>query len=262
MDTRRHIRITYIVLFGTIIFTCFLPVSAQAQRQRVWHGFRQTYPGAVAVGIAGGGNFNFGLNGPTADCNCEYDNGSGFGYHAGVHLDFFINRWFGLRLQGLFEDHSSSYAKERTAELYRIDGGIEQVSLERRSEVSLQYVSTSFSAVWFTGPGGLYLLTGVGAGFFAEGTLKEEEFITTPGLTFPSTGSSVLLYKDDELSSFGDVGVRASLLFGIGVDFPLGRGAALAPEIQADIPITSVMDGNADWRLPTFRASFALRFGL
>jgi hypothetical protein len=263
MDTRRRsLRILHIVLLGTIVSLCAFSATANAQRHRVWHGFRQAYPGAIAIGLSGGGNFNLGINGPTADCNCSYDNGSAFGYHAGIHFDIFVNRYFGLRLQGLFEDHSSTYMKERTAELYRIDGGIEQVNLERRSEVSLQYISTSFSALWFTGPGGLYLITGVGAGFYAEGTLKEEEYITTPGLTYPSTGNNVLLYKDDALDAFGDVGVRAALLFGVGLDLPLGRGVAIAPEIQADIPVTSVMDGNADWRLPVFRASFVLRFGL
>ncbi len=263
MDTRRRcLRIVHIVLLGALVSLCAWPATAQAQRNRVWHGFRQAYPGAIAIGLSGGGNLNVGINGPAADCNCAYDNGNGFGYHAGLQFDIFINRYFGLRLQGLFEDHSSTYVKERTADLYRIDGGLEEVNLERRSEVSLQYISTSFSALWFTGPRGLYLITGVGAGFYVEGNLKEEEFITTPGLTYPSTGNNVLLYRDGALDMYGDVGVRASLLFGVGLDFPLGRGAALAPEVQADIPITSVVDGNADWRLPVFRASFVLRFGL
>lgn len=262
MDSRRLHRFLFAALIGAVVSLCVLPAGAQAQRYRIWHGFRQAYPGAVAFGISGGGNFNLGINGPEVDCNCAHENGSGFGYHAGIHLDFFVNRYFGLRLQGLYEDHSSTYTHERVADLYRIDGSLEQVRLERRSDVSLQYVTTSFSAVWFTGPGGLYILTGVGAGFYTGGTLKEEEFLTTPGLVFPSTGSNRLVYKDDALDVFDDVGVRASLLIGLGLDFPLGRSAALAPELQADIPITSVMDGNADWRLPVIRGSIALRFGL
>ncbi len=261
MDSR-----TYATLPALLIGLCLLstvsPDTALAQRNRVWHGFSRAYPGAIAVGLAGGGNLNLGLNGPAADCNCDYDNGNGTGYHAGLHLDFFINRWFGLRLQGLYEDHSTEYMKNRTAELYVIDGGIEEVNLERRSEVELQYFSTSFSALWFTGPYGLYLLTGVGAAFYTQGTLKEEEYIITPGLTFPVSGSNRLTYKDGPLDTYGDVGLRASLLVGLGWDFPLGRGAAIAPELQADIPITAVMDGNADWRVPVLRASLALRFGL
>ncbi len=261
MDSRTYASLPAL-LIGLFLLSAASPDTAIAQRHRIWHGFSRTYPGAIAVGLSGGGNVNLGLNGPAADCDCEYDNGAGTGYHAGIHLDFFINRWFGLRLQGLYEDHSTEYVKKRTAELYVINGGIEQVNLERRSAVALQYFSTSFSALWFTGPSGLYLLTGVGAAFYTEGTLKEEEYLTTPGLIFPTTGNNHLTYKDGSLDAFGDVGLRASLVVGLGWDFPVGRTAAIAPELQADIPITAVMDGNADWRIPVIRGSVSLRFGL
>lgn len=237
--------------------------SADAQRFGRYHGYRQTYPGAIAVGLQVGGNGNYALNGPTADCNCTFDNGSDFGYHAGLHLDILVNRWFGVRLQGLYEDLSTTYATDRPAEIYVDDGSLVSITAQHRAEVDLQYATVSFSALWMTGAGGLYLLSGAGAGFYLDGHILEEEYISDPpGLLYPETRSSRIVYRDEKLDANEETEIRALLMLGAGYDLPLGRGAALAPELQLDIPITSVVSGSPDWRIATLRASFVLRFGL
>ena len=198
-----------------------------------------------------------------AECDCDYSQGSSFEYHAGIHLDILVNRWFALRLQGLFEDHSTEYQKDVTRDLFLVTGETVPVTLDHRSEISLQYINTSFSAIWFTGPRGLFLLTGVGVGFYLDGTLTEKAYLKTPGYTFPQSGTSVYTYHADEpLEETQTINTRASVLLGIGYDLPVSRGVTIAPELQADIPITSVTTERSDWRIPVFRASFVLRFGL
>jgi hypothetical protein len=252
------------ILRSVIVLIClltFLP-ELQAQRLRNYHGFRQTYPGAIAIGLQTGANFNLGAGGPNAACNCDFDGGSGIGYHAGIHLAVMVNPLFGIRLQGLYEDYSGIYEADFPANVYGDDGAAASVTARRRAEVGLQYFGTSFMLTWFTGPSGLYLLSGAGAGFFVDGTVRDEEFLLTPGYVYPSTGNSMLLHSDGALDNTDEPVMRAALILGVGYDLPLGRGMAVAPEIQFDYPLTSVVDGNADWSVTTIRASVVLRFGL
>ncbi|MBR9974445.1 MAG: outer membrane beta-barrel protein [Bacteroidetes bacterium] len=246
----------------TIGLILMLHTNATAQRRGNTHGFQQTYPGAIAIGVSAGANFNFGVDGPANVCDCDFEGGSGIGYHAGLHLDIMVNRVFGLRLQGLFEDHSSIYEVDRIATTYTQDGQAVEISTRRRDEVEIQYLSTAFLITWFTGPQGLYLLSGASAGFFLEGNIRDEEFLLTPGHVYSQTGTNQYLVSDAPLDAGSDPQIRGGLVLGVGYDFALGRGMAVAPEFQMDYPLTSVVEGNADWRIPTLRASIALRFGL
>ncbi|MFA6234514.1 MAG: hypothetical protein WC824_10085 [Bacteroidota bacterium] len=115
---------------------------------------------------------------------------------------------------------------------------------------------------WFTGPEGLYVLAGAGAGFFIDGTLRDEEYIVSPGYVYPGTGTSKTVFSDEALDANHDPALRAGLVFGLGYDLPLFQGMSVAPELQFDYPLTSVVEGNADWNIPTLRASIALRFGI
>ncbi len=244
-----------------ILTLSLMSTQLQAQRRVSPHGFRVTYPGAVAIGLQGGSNWNYGINGPAAFCDCAFESGSDLSYHAGIHLDFYLNRWFGLRLQGLYEDQSTVYTKDWRTTVFRADGSQEDVELQRRSEVDAQYASISFHALWLTGAGGLYVLTGAEAGFFLDGSYLEEEFITTEDLVFTG-GSSHRILADESLDASTDVYTRAVLVLGAGYDIALARGAALAPEIQIGFPLTSVVKGNSDWRLLVFRGGLNIRFGI
>ncbi len=235
---------------------------ALSQRLRNSHGFRQTYPGAVAVGIVAGPSFNFGIDGPKAECDCRFDGGNDIGYHAGLHFDIMISRSIALRLQGLYEDHSTVYLKDFSGSTFGDDGAPAAISLQRRAEVSLQYFGSSFMLLWLSGPKGLYFVAGAGAGFFMDGTIRDEEFIVTPGYVYPGSGSSASLFRDEQLDENEEILLRAGLVLGVGYDLPLGRGVSLAPEVQIDFPLTSVVDSNPDWIIPTLRTSVALRFGI
>jgi hypothetical protein len=248
------------VLFSLLVLLTVNPTFSQ--RLRNAHGFRQSYPGAIAIGFAAGANFNLGIEGPKAECDCTFDGGSDIGYHAGIHFDIMISRSIALRLQGLYEDHSTVYVKDYSGSTFGEDGAPTVIALQRRAEVGLQYFSTSFMLAWLSGPRGLYFLAGAGAGFFLDGTIRDEEFIVTPGYVYPESGSSATLFRDEALDVGEEIPVRAGLLVGIGYDLPLGRGVSLAPELQFDFPLTSVVDSNSKWNIPTLRTSMALRFGI
>ena len=256
-------RITGILIFLSLILLTSVTESQAQRRYRLWHGFRQTYPGAIAIGFQAGGSGSYAFNGPRAACNCEFDNGSGLGYHAGMHLEIFVNRYFGLRFQGNYEALSTTYTKDVPGTVYLSDGSFAEIVAERRIEADMKYAIVYFDAVWFTGAGGLYFLTGAGAGFYLDGSILEEEYLREPSdLLYPQTGSSRIVYRDEALDASSETEIRALLSAGIGYDLPLGRGAVLAPEFQFDFPLTSVVSGNADWRVATLRASMVLRFGL
>lgn len=177
-------------------------------------------------------------------------------------MDINVNPLFGIRLQGLYEDHSAIYETDFAANVYGEDGAPASVAARRRADVGVQYFGASFMLTWFTGPSGLYLLSGAGAGFFIEGTIRDEEYLLTPGFVYPSTGSSTLLFRDGAIDEGSELALRAGLIIGVGYDLPLSRGLTVAPELQFDYPLTSVLDDNADWSIPTIRASVALRFGI
>ncbi len=257
-NTSAIIRISTIAFILTII----LVTESAAQRIPHAHGFRQAYPGAIAVGLEAGPNFNFGLTGPPNECNCVFDGGNGVGYHAGVHLDIFINRWFGIRLHGLYEDYSTEYVKDYSSPMLVSDGSSAVVDFHRRAEVGLRYFGTAFALTWYSGLNGLYLMAGATAGFYLDGTLRDEEFITSPNYTYAASGTSSRMLADENLDTQHDPLLRAGLLLGVGYDFPIVRGFTVAPEVQLDYPLTSVLDGTADWKIPTLRSSIVLRFGI
>ncbi len=244
------------------LFAFVVTPAVHGQRLKNSHGFNQTYPGSIAIGLQAGPNFNFGASGPYAACDCVFDGGSDIGYHAGIHLDIMVNRWFGLRLQGLYEDYSTVYVNDYSGSIFGDDGSPADVSMQRRAEVGLNYFGTSFQFVWFAGPNGLYVLAGASAGFFIDGTILDEEYIVSPGYIYPASGTGKTTFVDESLDTNRDPLMRAGLVFGLGYDLPLSRGFTIAPELQFDYPLSSVVDGNADWNIPTLRASVALRFGI
>lgn len=255
---------TRIVAF--FLLTCtislLMPLESGAQRLGNPHGFRQTYPGALAIGLAAGANANLGVGGPENVCNCDFESGSGIAYHAGLHLDIMVNQLFGLRLQGLFEDHSGIYEADRSVMTYSQDGAPVQVNARRRDEVQISYLSTAFLVSWYTGASGIYLLAGASAGFFVDGNVRDEEYITTPGFVYANAQSSRMVFSDRPIDDGSDVQVRGGLVVGVGFDMPLARGLAIAPELQFEYPLTPVVAGNDDWSIPTLRASVVFRFGL
>ncbi|MBR9978993.1 MAG: outer membrane beta-barrel protein [Bacteroidetes bacterium] len=248
------------LLVGMLL--CLFVTDGLAQYRRNHHGFRQTYPGAIAIGFSAGPNLNFGGSGPAVACDCEFDGGYGIGYHAGIHADIYVNRFIGLRLQGLYEDHSSTYVKSISINAYSENGAPAAVDAERRAEVDLQYISSSFMLLWFTGMEGLYFLAGASAGFFVDGNLSDEEFIVTPGYVYPGTGSNRQIFGNEALDAQQDPSLRAGLVVGAGYALVLSRGVALTPELQFDYPLTTVVEGNAEWSIPTLRATLGLTIGL
>lgn len=115
--------------------------------------------------------------------------------------------------------------------------------------------------LWFTGAGDLFLSLGAGAGFFMGGTVLDQETLTTPGI-FYQQGSNKVVYHDGNLDEIADPGLRAALILGIGYDLALSRGLALSPEVQFDLPLTSVTSEDSDWKQMALRFSVVLRLGI
>ena len=254
-------RIAAFILLACAMFL-LVPADASAQRSGDRHGFRQTYPGSLAIGLAAGANANLGTGGPSNICDCDFESGSGVAYHAGMQLDIMVNRMFGIRFQGLYEDHSSIYEADRSVVTYSQDGAPVQVNARRRDEVQISYLSTAFLVSWYTGASGIYLLAGASAGFFVDGNVRDEEYITTPGFVYTTSQSNRMVFSDGPVDAGSEVQVRGGLVLGVGFSMPLARGMAIAPELQFDYPLTSVVEGNDDWSIPTMRASVVFRFGL
>lgn len=260
MTQSARIVLRFTLLVGILL--CVLVTDSLAQYLRNQHGFRRTYPGAIAIGFSAGPNFNVGSSGPTVACDCEFDGGYGIGYHAGIHVDIYVNRFIGLRLQGLYEDHSTVYVKDVSIDAYSENGTPLAIDAERRAEVDLQYISSSFMLLWFTGMDGLYFLAGASTGFFVDGNVRDEEYIMTPGYVYPGLESNRQLFGDEALDAQQDPSLRAALVVGVGYAIGLSRGVAVIPELQFDYPLTSVVEGNAGWSIPTLRASLGLNIGL
>jgi hypothetical protein len=255
-----HSRLHTVVPF-LIVFAVLATADVSAQRSVIPHGFAARYPGALTVGVAGGPLVLLGSGGPTGTCNCEYDEGGGSGFNAGLAFDVYINSVLGLRLQGMFESHSAVFSKNLTRNLFSSDGSPVSAQAERRFEADLQYAAVSMHVLWFTGAGNLFLSAGAGAGFFVDGTALDQETLTTPGV-FYQQGSNRAVYHDGDLKAIAEPGLRASLIVGVGYDLPLSRGLALAPEIQLDVPLTSVTTEHSDWKQMALRFNAALRLGI
>lgn len=244
-----------------LLLAVFLTEEGSAQRSVLPHGFAARYPGALTVGVSGGPLLLLGSNGPTGTCDCVYDEGGGTGFNAGIAFDVYLNPLLGLRLQGMFESHSPVFSKNLTRNLFSTDGSPVTVDAERRFEADLRYAGISMQLLWFTGVGNLFLSAGAGAGFFIEGTALDQETLKSP-YVFYQQGSNRAVYHDGDLKDFADPGLRASLIVGAGYDVPLSRGLTLAPEVQLDVPLTSVTSEHSDWKQMALRFNAALRLGI
>ncbi|MCZ7555201.1 MAG: hypothetical protein M5R41_02195 [Bacteroidia bacterium] len=244
-----------------LLLAVFSTEEGSAQRSVIPHGFAARYPGALTVGVSGGPLILLGSNGPTGTCDCVYDEGGGTGFNAGIAFDVYINPLLGLRVQGMFESHAPVFSKNLTRDLYSSDGSPVTVEAERRFEADLRYAGISMQLLWFTGAGDLFLTAGAGAGFFVDGTALDQETLNSPGV-FYQQGSNRAVYHDGDLKDFADPGLRASLIVGIGYDLALARGLALAPEVQLDVPLTSVTSEHSEWKQLALRFNAALRLGI
>ncbi len=249
------------VLALCLLTSFALPMHSDAQHRRNAHGFGMTYPGALAVGVFGGGTATFGSAGPTGACDCVFDGGSGMAYTTGVALDIFMNRAFALRVQGLYEVHAATYTLDKTVNLFAPDGSPVSAIAERRATTANSYFATSMHVVWFTGLSNLYVSAGAGAAFHSGGTVKDEETLKTPGV-FYGVGSNNVVFHDGDLDNIATPATRASLLLGLGFDIPIARGFAVSPEAQFDVPLTSVTDEDADWKTMVLRFGVVARFGI
>lgn len=262
MNCRSRIRLSSILISALCILAAIaLPTRGEAQHRQNAHGFSMTYPGALAVGVFGGGTATFGSAGPTGACDCVFDGGSGMAYTTGLALDIFMNPAFALRVQGLYEVHAATYTLDKTANLFASDGSPVSAVAERRATTENNYFATSLQVVWFTGLSNLYLSAGAGASFHSGGTVKDEETLKTPGV-FYGLGSNHVVFHDGDLDKIATPATRASLMLGLGFDISIARGFALAPEAQFDIPLTSVTEEDADWKTMVLRFGVVARFGI
>jgi hypothetical protein len=252
------------VLFSSLLFMLGIagftaPIAAQGRINT--HGYAASYPGALALSFTTGPTWLSASAGPTTACDCEFDEGKGMGFNAGIALDIFLNRNLSLRLQGLFDNHSTVFTKTFNKTLYAEDGASVPVTTERRFEADLRYASFSMHMLWFPGAGNFFASLGAGAGFYLGGTAKDMETLTTAGV-FYSHGSNQVLYHDGDLSELAEASLRAVLVLGVGYDLPLARGVALAPEVQLEYPLSSVTSQDDRWKQIALRSNLALRIGI
>jgi hypothetical protein len=258
MNLHPRLRTAVPLLIALVVVTA---TELHAQRSVIPHGFASRYPGALTVGVSGGPLVLLGSGGPTGTCDCVYDEGGGSGFNAGIAFYVYLNSFLGLRLQGLLESHSAVFSKNLTRNLFSADGSPVTAEAERRFEADIRYAGISMHLLWFTGAGNLFLSAGAGAGFFVDGSVLDQETLISPGV-FYQQGSNRAVYHDGDLKAFADPGLRASLMVGMGYDVPLSRGLALAPEIQLDVPLTSVTTEHSDWKQMAVRFNVVLRLGI
>ena len=146
-------------------------------------------------------------------------------------------------------------------DLYSSDGSSVATVAERHFEADLQYSTISMHMLWFTGAGNLFVSLGAGAGFYVDGTVRDQQTLRTPGL-FYQNGSNQVVFHDGPLAEIAETSLRASAIVGMGYDLPVSRGFTIAPEVQLDIPLSSVTTEDSDWKQMVVRFSAAFRIGV
>ncbi len=245
-----------------LLMLLFLADSADAQRRRYMRGFTDTYPGALSIGLIAGGNYDIGMGAPVSDCDCTFETGSGFGYHAGLTFDIYLYDGFALRLSGIYQNMNVIYTGDEQITGYLPNGSGVTVAAQRRIETDPTYLNTGFSFIWYAGRYGVYLSAGATVGFAMDGgryletsTIKDEGYVFT-------NGSNRQVRADHQLGDAETLRPRIGLLLGIGYDFPISRSFVIAPELSINYPFTTVTEESDDWKIPTVQFSVLARFGI
>jgi hypothetical protein len=197
-------------------------------------------------------------------CNCEYNDGSGYGPAFGALLEYPLTPAFLVAGELRYADFSTSYSvRETRTEFILSRGAYEQVDFERNADIDLTQLSVAVFAVLRAGRTGLFLFAGPRIGFPLRAQIDESERVLTPGLAYGSTGSGGKPFAQGGMNLLWSTRVpRFDGVAGIGARLPLKPRLLLEPRISYAHPFTSVVKEHSSWSLSALDFSLALLFAL
>jgi hypothetical protein len=197
-------------------------------------------------------------------CNCEYNDGSGYGPAFGVLLEYPLTPAFLLAGELRYADFSTSYSVRETRTEFILSRGVyEQVEFERNADIDLAQVSVAVFAVLRTGPAGLFLFAGPRIGVPLRSQIDERERVLTPGFAYGSGGTGEKSFAQGGMNLLWNTrAVRIDAVAGIGARLPLTPRLLLEPRASYAYPFTSVVKEHSSWTLSALDLTLGLLFAL
>jgi hypothetical protein len=195
------------------------------------------------ITVEGGVLYNMSLGSFEAvECACVFKDGAGVGAEAGIAIDFPVNRsfYFTAALRGY---HSRTvYTIPRKSMVFSPEGEEVSIDIERRADVTANFLTVSLMGKWYAGASRLYFAAGPAVSIVIDGGIRDEERIVTPGYKYPATGKVVFPISDRDLTTAYEVNTPGVALdAAAGYDFAVGRKLFISPEVSVLLPFTSLV---------------------
>lgn len=216
-----------------------------------------------------------------AICKCEFDNGTGIGFLAGLLFELPVNyEWtFGLGIKFDFKKYASSTNVVDTATIsYNNNNNIFDTTLllQRNGSVKETFLVLAPFIRYELARNGPFVQVGPGISFLLSSNFTQTRTLITSSITLPD-GSSISNLRfqngtrDEQLENgkiINAATTRISALATAGWNITIGDHAVIAPMVTLDFPFTTVRpnsvgsSGANNWKITSLYFSAGLKYKL
>jgi hypothetical protein len=193
-------------------------------------------------------------------CECSFKDGTGTGLTAGVEIGHMLSPWLGMALKLVYNDLQAQYSSPIRLPSKTVDDEIFDVDYTRELDVRLGYLMLN-PVIQVQPFPFLYLFAGPAIGIRTTAKQDYTLRISDPTVEFEYTRLDEKLITDDSGEIPNAESLRADLRAGLGLNFRIGRGLRLAPEVSYGIPLTTIADDD-DWKASAIHLTAVLKIDL
>ncbi len=191
-------------------------------------------------------------------CRCEFADGTGKGFIAGVELGYTLSRVVAVAVKVLYQDLRGDYSNTVTLPTLVV-GEPERVpvAFQRDLKLGLSYLSINpmlqLHPLW-----GFYVQAGPAFGIRTKSSYSYTMRPIDPAYTYLADGSSVAEILEDSGELDGAKSTRLDVRVGAGYNLPLSKYVFLAPEVTYNLPVSTIA-ADDDWKVSAIQVAAVLK---
>jgi hypothetical protein len=263
------------LLFFAFIVSAFIAISSIANAQQLATPLKpEEYPFDNEIGIVFGlgGNIQSGIF--SSSCDCDFENGTKFGYTFGALYEYEIMQTLELGAAALFDYRGveSEYQEIENVPVTSQQSGLSErvnVLFTNKGEADLNYFSLVPYLKWnpfrF-----MFVRLGLNAAFPISTNIKHTKILETKtaklstgeivSIELPDGDGNQQIIQDEEMPE-----VNSPILAldpAIGFTIHLSDKVSFAPVFQYSIPLSNIAEIGSDFKVSSWRILFEFKYSI
>lgn len=230
------------------------------------------YESELGIIIGFGGNTQSGIF--SSSCDCDFENGSKFGYTLGAFYEFEFIESLEFGLAGLYDYRGveSEYEELENVKVISQGSGNEEevrIKFTNIGEADVSYFSLVPYLKWMPFRV-MFLKTGLNFGFPLSSNIKHAKVLETKtarlssgeivSVELPDGDGDTQVIQDEEMPELNSM--YLSIDPAIGFNFRFSEDFAFSPYFQYSIPLSNVSSIGSDFKVSTWRIMFEFKYTL